>query len=194
MLLSVSFYPLKRKKPFYQWSYWARMDIGGWHLARKHAKIIFSPSASNQSLKTQRVPGAWWCETKPYLEFWMPTVPWASATRCNTLCDAGGSRAAAPSQPRHHGREQRHTYNHSVPRPPLCFSLQCSAVYSTVSHMRDSTLYYKTGPGLDDFAPLYASVIVLSTFSGSQAVTFGRFSLLDALSTYDGLSTTWPHP
>ena len=33
----------KKKKPFYQWSYWARMHIGGRHLARQQEKFIFFP-------------------------------------------------------------------------------------------------------------------------------------------------------
>ena len=45
----------------------------------------------------------------------------------------------------------QYTYNHSVPRQPISFSL---SVQYSIKYMRDSTLDYKTGFVLDDFAQL----------------------------------------
>lgn len=43
-----------KKKPLYQWSSWARMHIGGRHLARNKENSFSSLTVSNQSLKKQR--------------------------------------------------------------------------------------------------------------------------------------------
>ena len=55
----------------------------------------------------------------------------------------------------------QYTYNRSVPTQPFCYSL---SVQYTINYMRHSTLYYKRGFVLNDFAQLLANVNVQSKF------------------------------
>lgn len=84
---------------------------------------------------------------KPYSEFSF----FSKQAMCSkTLShDAGwGQWAAAPSRPRKH-ENNRYPDNHCVYLQPFCFT------FSTVfNYMKYSTLYYKIGSVLDDFAQL----------------------------------------
>lgn len=75
-------------------------------------------------------------------------------------------RASHSSQSVTSWGNSQYTYNHSVPRWPLCFSF--SVNYSS-GYMRHSTLYCKTGFVLGDFAHLLATFSVLIMFKVGKA-------------------------
>ena len=77
-----------------------------------------------------------------------------------------GQRPQLPVSPVNMRVNNRHTYNHSGPRQPLCFSL--SVPYS-INYTRESTLHYKIGFVLDGFAQLQVNVSILSTIKVGQA-------------------------
>ena len=65
------------------------------------------------------------------------------------------------SKPRNHEAEQLIDCNHLVSTQPFCLSLSVQYLISYISH---STLYYKTGFVLNDFAQPQANVLVPNTF------------------------------
>ena len=85
-------------------------------------------------------------QEKLCLKIWTLIFPWVSNMQPEILMMLVGSSHHAPSQPRHHQREQ--------PLQPFYFSL-LTEIFSALLSI---------GLVLDDFAQLYANVSVLSMF------------------------------
>ena len=92
------------------------------------------------------------------LEFW--SFPWlviCSVVRYSLLMLNSGSEPQLPISCAIKTVNNQYTYNIQL----FCLSLP---VQYSVNYMRYSTLYYKIGFVLDDFAQLLVNVSVLSTF------------------------------
>ena len=109
----------------------------------------------------------WYSFSRDYiLNFEFFFFSWASDMWNDILSWCWAAAASCPRSALWSGSNNWYTHSHSAPRQSFCFRL---SVWYSINCMNYSTLYYKIGFVLDDFAPLQAHVSVLSTFKEGGA-------------------------